>query len=80
MFSIEKQFNIKDFLASYTKLSNRDKRTIKIYFIKYINLLIEREIIETRFHVIKNGVTYETTSLTSDDISEGFIIYEKLTL
>ena len=78
--SLEKQFDIKSFLVGYSKLSNNDSRIIKKHFIHYVQLLVEQKIIEKRFQIIKNGTTYETTSLNTRDISEGFIIYEILKL
>lgn len=74
--SLEKTFNMKEFLSSYSTLSNRDIRLIKGYFIEYIELLVKYGAIEDKFYTLKNGIAYETDTLTTRNINEGFIIRE----
>ena len=77
---IEKELNIKTFLQSYSKLSNTDCKKVKGYFIQYVKLLIDQNLIEDKIEVIKNGIRYPTTSLNTKDIFDGIIIYEKIFL
>lgn len=79
-FSISKHFDIQAFLKSQSKLSNNDRKKIKQYFIYYISLLVDYNIIENKFDVKQNGVnySYKLSSLTTRNISEGITVYEKL--
>lgn len=77
---LEKHFDVNHFLLTYSTLSNHDCYIIRRHFIQYINLLVEHNIIEKRFHISKNGVYYETTRLTTRNIVEPFVIYEILNI
>ena len=77
---LEKHFNIHNFLSTYSTLSNHDRYTIRRHFIRYINLLVEQNIIEKRFLISRNGIYYETNKLTTRNISETFVIYELLNI
>lgn len=77
---IEKQFNIKDFLESFDNLSNQNRTKIKQHFIDYLHLLLENDLIEDKILVLRDNLKYPVTSLTTSNISDGFIIYEKLKL
>lgn len=76
--NIEKQFHIDQFFKSHSKLSNQDRVKIKKYFIEYIQKLINDKLIENKIFVIRDNVTYKVDKLTTHNISEGFIIYERL--
>lgn len=79
--NIEKIFLVKEFLQSYhSKISNSRIRDIKLEFIKWINLLTESNIIENNYKIIQKGQYHSTKELTINNISEGFILYEKITL
>ena len=76
----EKKVDIKKFLESYGSLSNNDRKKIKEYFIQYIQELIDHNIIEDKIDTIQDGIKYEISSLTTKNISEVIVIYEKLNI
>ena len=79
--NIEKVFLIKDFLQNYTsRFSNQQKTKIKEYFIQSIKLLQQYDLIENKYKIISNRFLLDTDLLTSKNISEGFVIYEKLSV
>jgi hypothetical protein len=76
---IEKVFQIQTFLQNYpTSLSNQQKAAVKRYFIEVVQLLQKHDLIENRYSVISNGNICSVDKLTTFNISQGFIIYEKL--
>jgi len=54
--SLEKRFDIHQFLESYSHLSNADSKKIKEYFIKYIQLLAEYNLIEKRVLILSDSL------------------------
>lgn len=77
--NIEKVFFIQEFLSSYSSvISNQRKNNIKKYFIQLVQLFKEHDLIEGSYKIISNGKFYNTDKLTSTNIFESFIIYEKL--
>ena len=79
--NVEKTFFIKDFFESYPSvLSNQQKTKMKKYFIEWIKLLEEYELIDSTYRTISKGDVLNTDKLTTTNISEGFIVYEKLSI
>lgn len=79
--NIEKVFFIQEFLSSYPSvISNQRKNNIKKYFIKLVQLFKEQDLIEDNYKIISNGHYYFTKEFNTHDISEGFVIYEKLSI
>ena len=77
--NIEKVFFIQEFLSSYPSvISNQRKNNIKKYFIQLVQLFKEHDLIENNYKIISNGHYYFTKEFNTRDISEGFVIYEKL--
>jgi hypothetical protein len=77
--SIDKVFLIKEFFQNYTsRLSNQQKTKMKEHFIQSIKLFQQYDLIENNYKIISNGFLLDTDVLTSNNISEGFVIYEKL--
>lgn len=77
--NIDKVFLIKEFFQNYTsRLSNQQKTKMKEYFIQSIKLFQQYDLIENNYKIIYNGFLLDTDLLTSKNISEGFIVYEKL--
>lgn len=74
--NIEKVFWVQEFISS--KVSNQRKATIKKYFIEVIELLQKYDLIENNYKYISQGNMYKTPKLDVKNISEGFILYEKL--
>ena len=77
--SIQKKFFIKKFLASY-RISNQRITNMKRTFIQLVKLFEEHSLIESNYTIISDGKNYHTDQLTSSNISEGFIVYEKLSI
>ena len=48
--------------------------------IELVKLLEEHDLIESKYKIIFKGSLYDTQQLTTRNISEGFIIYEKLSI
>ena len=79
--NIEKVFFIQEFLSSYSSvISNQRKNNIKKYFIQLVHLFKEHDLIEDNYKIISNGHYYFTKEFNTHDISEGFVIYEKLSI
>jgi hypothetical protein len=70
-----------EFLSSYSSvISNQRKNNIKKYFIQLVHLFKEHDLIEDNYKIISNGHYYFTKEFNTHDISEGFVIYEKLSI
>lgn len=79
--TVEKTFDVKGFIENYPSvLSNQGVRQIKQYFIDSVNLLQRNNLIQPTFKVFRNRNIEYVDQLTTQNISEGFIIYEKLNL
>ena len=76
--NIEKVFLVNEFISS--ALSNQSKTTVKKYILEVIELLQDYDLIEDHYKYISQGKTYKTLKLDLTNISEGFILYEKLNL
>ena len=75
----EKIFLIQEFLENYPSvLSNQQKTEIKRAFIRLVELLKEKKFIENNYKIILNGKFHPVEKLITQNISEGFVIYEKL--
>ncbi len=76
---IEKTFLIKEFFQNYpSTLTNKQKTDMKKCFIQLIQLLQDSDLIESNYKIISNNKIYPTNQLTTKNMSEGFIVYEKL--
>jgi len=79
--SIEKVIDIKSFLKSYSStLSNQQKTKIKKSFIELIKVLEDHQLIESKYKILSEGRFLHASELTTKNISEGFIFYEKLSI
>ena len=75
----EKIFLIQDFFQSYKSiLSNQQKTKMKKDFIELVEVLQHYDLIEDNYKIISNGNFCATKQLNANNISEGFIIFEKL--
>jgi hypothetical protein len=75
----EKKFFVRQFLETY-QVSNQRKTRMKRIFIQLVHLLQEHNLIEDQYKVILNGQMVPTRNFTTESISEGFVLYEKLSL
>jgi hypothetical protein len=76
---IEKTIMINEFIDGYPSVLNNSRKTnIKQSFIELVQILKENNLIEANYKIIRNGQFYSTDKLTIHNISEGFVIYEKL--
>jgi len=76
---LEKTFYIKEFLQNYpSTLTNKQITKIKKYFIQIIQIFQEHQLIDSNYKIISNGKLYDKDQLTFKNISEGFVVYEKL--
>ena len=79
--SIEKEFLVGSFLDSYpVMVSNQQKKIIKQEFIELVQLVQGINLIDNHYKIISNGKYYATDQLNVENISEGFILYEKFNL
>jgi len=77
--TIEKEFHIKEYLDNYSSVLNNQRRTnIKRSFLELIQMLEKFGLIESKYQIISDGRYYSTNELTLQNISQGFVIYEKL--
>lgn len=76
---LEKEFLIPEFFQSYgSALSNQNKTKIKKEFIQMVGLFRKLKLIEDTYEVISDNSYFLVDKLTTDNISEGFRIPEKL--
>ena len=75
---ITKTFLIQQFLDSYSTVSNQRINKIKKNFIELVEILQEYDLIESNYKIISNGSFLDTKELNISNISEGFVIYEKI--
>jgi len=79
--NIEKEIFIQEFFKSYpSALNNQQKTKIKRSFIGLVKLLEQHDLIEPKYKILSNRNLDDTKELTSRNISEGFVIYEKITI
>jgi hypothetical protein len=77
--NIEKEFFVQEFLNSYPSIiSNQRITNIKRAFIQLIKLYQQYDLVENNFKIISNESFIDTDKLTIFNISEGFVIDEKL--
>jgi hypothetical protein len=77
---ITKTFLIQQFLDSYSTVSNQRINKIKKNFIELVQILQEYDLIQSNYKIISNGLFVDIDELTTTNIEEGFIIYEKLSV
>lgn len=78
---LEKTFYINEFFQNYpSTLTNYYKTKIKKYFIQLIKIFEEHQLVYSNYKIICDGKVYDTDQLTSNNIPEGFIVYEKLSI
>jgi len=79
--SITKEIFVQEFFKYYPSvLNNQQKTKIKKCFIELVKVLKEHDLIESKYKIISNGSLHHTQELTTRNISEGFLIYEKLSI
>jgi hypothetical protein len=79
--SIQKDFYIEEFFGTYPSiLSNQQKTKMKRSFVRLVEIIQEADLIKSNYEIIYNDVFFKTEKLTITNISQGFRIYEKLSL
>ena len=79
--NIQKIFFIKEFFQNYkSRLSNQQKTKMKGYFIQPVKVFQKHHLIENNYKIISNGFFIDTDLLTISNISQGFVIYERLSV
>lgn len=77
----KKVFHIQEFLDSYPSIiSNQRKTKIKRYFLDLVQELKKSDLIESDYKIISDGSFISVDELTISNTSQGFVIYEKLSL
>ena len=76
--SINKHYNLNQFFENNSTFSCKDIKLIKGYFIKYINEFVNYNLIENEIFLIQDKSYCRIDQLTTQNISEGFIVYELL--
>jgi hypothetical protein len=71
---------IQQFLDSYSTVSNQRINKIQKNFIKFVQILQESDWIESNDNIISNGSFLDTNELNISNISEGFVIDEKISI
>jgi len=71
---------IQQFLDSYSTVSNQRINKIQKNFIKFVPILQESDWIESNDKIISNGSFLDTNELNISNISEGFVIDEKISI
>jgi ribosomal protein S24E len=79
--NMEKVFLIEEFLTNYPAIiSNQRRNNIKKYFIELVKELKDSNLIESNYKILMDGSIISVNQLTTQNISQGFIIYEKISL
>jgi hypothetical protein len=77
---LEKSFTLQQFLDSYSTVSNQRINKIQKNFIELVQILQEYNLIESNYKIISNGSFLDKNELNISNISEGFVIYEKISI
>ena len=73
------RFLVRNSLNSYPAIiSNKWRTYIKNLFIQFIDILKQRNLIESYFKVLVDQSFESVDQLDNSNINEGFIIYEKV--
>ena len=79
--NIEKIFLIREFFKNYKlQLFNQQKTMMKGHFIQSIKVFQQYDLVENNYTIFSDGKVYDAHELTPTNISEGFIVYEKLSI
>jgi hypothetical protein len=79
--NIKKVFFMQEFVSSYSSIiSTQRKNNIQKYFIQLVQLFKEHDLLEDNYKIISKGFFIDTDQLTISNISQGFVIYEKLSI
>ena len=73
---VEKSFHLREFFHTY-KISNQKIKEIKQIFIDLIHILQQEQLIEQHLLLISNRSRINISQLTTSNISDGIILYEK---
>jgi len=76
--AICKKFFVKEFIEFQFQLSNQDKTKVKEHFLKSIEVLEKEGLVDSHYQIIIDGKLYDTKELTTRNISEGFVVFEKM--
>ena len=78
---IQKTFYLKEFLRDYpATLNNQQVTNIKRYFIQLMEIFEEHQLIESSYQVFVDDKVYNVNKLLPNNISQGFIVFEKLSI
>ena len=78
-FDTQKIFYVEEFLQAYpSTLNNQQITSVKRYFIKLMEIFEEHQLIESSYQVILDDKLYHVDKLLTNNISQGFIVFEKL--
>jgi hypothetical protein len=76
---VEKVFWIQAFFTRYPSIiNNRTVTQIKRQFLLWVETLERYDLIEKEYKIIHKGQSYSVSQLTTENISEGFVLYEKM--
>lgn len=76
---IEKVFLVQEFFNRYPSvIPNHTITKIKREFLLWVETLEEFDLIEKKYKIIQKGQYYSVSQLTTENISEGFVLYEKI--
>jgi uncharacterized membrane protein len=79
IYKLQKIFYISKFIDIYpSAISGKQKTLIKQYFIDAVQFLQTCNLIENQYQIISDGIFKSVSKLTTRNISEGFVIFEKI--
>jgi len=77
-FDTQKIFYVEEFLQAYpSTLNNQQITSVKRYFIQLMEIFEEHQLIESSYQVILDDKLYHVDKLLTNNISHGFIVFEK---
>ena len=74
---VEKSFYLREFFHTY-KISNQKRKEVKQIFIDLIRIFQQHQLIEEQLLLISNRSRINISNLTTANISDGIILYEKI--
>ena len=78
-FDTQKIFYVEEFLQAYpSTLNNQQITSVKRYFIQLMEIFQEHKLIEASYQVLVDDKVYHVDKLLPNNISQGFIVFEKL--
>ena len=77
--SLQKVFNLSEFFQNYpARLNSKQKQVVRNELLKAVEYYSETQVIDQKFQIIEGQEFKSVEELTFQNISQSFVIYEKI--